>query len=104
MARSRKTPRRPGLDDKRYWQMRETLRRQNRPCGVCGYPIDQQLKWPHPLSWSCDHIVPRSQLQPNDPRNWHISNARPAHLRCNTARGAKPIPGTSGGLNPSGAW
>lgn len=90
---------RPGLDDQRYRDARTELRRIGpHICHTCRYPIDLQLKWPHPLSWSADHKVPRSKLEPSDPRNWHISNLIEAHLRCNMARGAKPIriPGADG--------
>lgn len=87
---------RPGYDDKRYRAMREVLKRtSNNICHVCKHPIDLQLKYPHPLSWSCDHVIPRSSLTADDPRQWHISNAVPAHLFCNESRGAKPIEPTS---------
>ena len=94
--RRRTTPRRPGLDDKRYHASRERLKAiGSHICHACGYPIDMQLPWPHPLSWSYDHRVPRSQLPPDDPRHWHIDNGLEAHLRCNESRGAKPLPTTS---------
>lgn len=92
MTKRRRTPRRPGLDDKRYKTSRERLKRiGTHICHVCAYPIDMQLRWPHPLSWSYDHRVPRSTLHPDDPRHWDISNALEAHLRCNESRGAKPL-------------
>ena len=100
----RRTPRRPGLDDKRYHAMREQLKARQDPCHICGFPIDPQVRYPHPLSWSCDHILPRSQLHPEDPRNWHLSNARAAHLRCNTSRGAKPLRPTPSDLDTNIDW
>jgi hypothetical protein len=100
----RRTPRRPGLDDKRYWQSRERLKLiGNHVCHWCTWPIDLQLRYPHPLSWSADHAVPRSHLPPDDERHWHIDNMREAHLRCNQARGAKPLP-ARGGLDTSIDW
>ena len=27
-------------------------------CGICGKPVDKELKYPHPLSACVDHIVP----------------------------------------------
>ena len=27
-------------------------------CGICGQPVDKDLKYPHPLSPVIDHIVP----------------------------------------------
>lgn len=49
--------------------------------------IDLTLKWPHPASASVDHIITVKKLAPNDPLLWSQSNLRPAHLRCNSARG-----------------
>ncbi len=99
--------RRPGLDDKRYWAARAQLKViGNHVCAWCGYPIDMQVPSPHPLSWSADHRVPRSLLtDPNDPRHWHIENLQELHRRCNSARGAKPMPSRSTDpLNPSIDW
>ena len=53
-------------------------------CWLCGEPIDYQLKFPHPQSWSLDHAIPikhnpRLMLEPN--------NFRSAHLHCNNNRG-----------------
>lgn len=105
MGKARRTPRRPGLDDMRYRNMREQLKQRQDPCHLCGWPINLQLRYPHPLSWSCDHVIPRSTLSPDDPRNWHIDNARAAHFRCNTARGAKPLPANAHpALNTSIEW
>ena len=107
MTKRRRTPRRPGLDDKRYQQSRERLKRiGTHTCGHCGYPIDMQLKWPNPLSWSADHRYPRSTLAADDPRHWHIDALRECHLRCNESRGAKPLPvqPDPGPLNPPLDW
>lgn len=49
--------------------------------------IDLALEWPNPASASVDHVVPISQLDTNDPRLWSLDYLRPAHLRCNSARG-----------------
>lgn len=93
MTKRRRTPRRPGLDDKRYKAARARLKViGSHVCHVCGYGIDLQIKWPHPLSWSADHVYPRSTLAPDDPRHWHVDALLEAHLRCNESRGAKPLP------------
>jgi 5-methylcytosine-specific restriction endonuclease McrA len=85
------TPR-PGYDDPRYRANREILKRQgNNTCHICGYSIDLQIKYPHPLSWSADHLIPRSQLTAEDPRQWDLAFLREAHYRCNSSRGDKPI-------------
>lgn len=49
--------------------------------------IDMALRWPHAASGTADHIIPISRLGANDPLLWSQSNLRPAHLRCNSARG-----------------
>jgi 5-methylcytosine-specific restriction endonuclease McrA len=98
---------RPGRNDHRFLASRAHLKRTAAAvCAHCGWPIDLQLKWPHPLSWSADHIVPLSQLAPDDFRRWHISNLQPAHLRCNESRGAKPTPTQQrpADLNTSMRW
>lgn len=107
MARPRRPGRdyRPGYDDPRYAATRATLKRiGNHICAWCGYPIDMQLRSPHPLSWSCDHVVPRAELAADDPRQWHISNAQELHRRCNSSRGAKPMRPATGGLDTSIDW
>jgi len=91
-VKRRRTPRRPGLDDVRYRNNRETLKATgDHICHACRFPIDMQRRHPDPLSWSCDHRWPRSTLHPDDPRHWHISALLEAHLRCNESRGAKPL-------------
>jgi 5-methylcytosine-specific restriction endonuclease McrA len=84
-------PRRPGRDDPRYRAARLELKKWDHTCHLCKHPIDMQLRWPHPLSWSADHKVPTSGLPRDDPRQWHITNLAAAHLRCNEARGNKTI-------------
>lgn len=49
--------------------------------------IDLTLEWPHPASKSVDHVIPISMLAPDDPLLWRQENLRPAHLKCNSARG-----------------
>jgi hypothetical protein len=104
MPKKPSRPPRPGLDDKRYRESRRRLKLiGNHICAWCGYPIDLQLKWPHPLAWTCDHKTPRAHLTPDDPRHWHIDALTEAHARCNSARGAKPLPQAEG-LDPSIDW
>jgi 5-methylcytosine-specific restriction endonuclease McrA len=55
-------------------------------CWLCSQPIDYQLDWPDPQSFSVDHAQPLS-THPHlaeDP-----GNLRSAHLSCNSSRGAK---------------
>lgn len=84
---------RPGYDDPRYKANREILKRTgNNVCHICGFGIDLQIKYPHPLSWSADHLIPRSRLSADDPRQWALSSMRESHYRCNSSRGDKPMP------------
>lgn len=62
------------------------LRRYGPVCHLCQGAIDLDLKWPDPMSFTRDHIKPRS-LRGTD----SIRNQRPAHKRCNESRGNKPI-------------
>jgi 5-methylcytosine-specific restriction endonuclease McrA len=59
-------------------------------CWLCGEPIDYRLKFPHPRSWSLDHMIPISE---NPALMLNASNFRSAHLDCNNHRqtGAPPI-------------
>lgn len=54
-------------------------------CHICTLPINLALAYPHPLSLSLDHLLPRSRGGSDD-----VSNLRPVHLRCNLSRGARP--------------
>lgn len=54
-------------------------------CGICHQPIDTALTYPHPMSFSIDHIIPRS-VKPDHTFN----NLRSTHLKCNMERGNKP--------------
>jgi hypothetical protein len=52
-------------------------------CWLCGQPIDYRLKFPHPRSWSLDHIVP---VKDSPTLMLNSSNFRSAHLDCNNHR------------------
>lgn len=55
-------------------------------CGICNELIDLRLKWPNPMSYSIDHIVPRSLGGTHG-----INNLQAAHLQCNAVRGNRPL-------------
>jgi 5-methylcytosine-specific restriction endonuclease McrA len=94
-----KTPKQRGSSDKTGQATRERIRaallkRWGPICYLCllrgrtvqEATIDLTLKHPHPMSFTRDHIVPRSRGG-----NDHINNQRPAHNLCNQQRGATPL-------------
>lgn len=73
----------PGVNGRPYQRLRDHISQRDKECGVCGDPIPQAARYPDPLSFSLDHITPRSLGgDPLDP-----ANARGAHLICNSRRG-----------------
>jgi len=48
--------------------------------------IDTTLTWPHPMAFTRDHVIPRSEGGANA-----VSNLRPAHSCCNAARGGHDV-------------
>ena len=56
-------------------------------CGICGELIDLRLKYPNEMSFSIDHIVPRSLGGSHSAKNLQA-----AHLSCNSRRGNSPLP------------
>ena len=59
-------------------------KRDNWICQLCFEPVDPNLKWPHPMYKTRDHIIPKSKSGTLDPNNLRL-----AHYRCNNKRGAK---------------
>lgn len=72
-------------------------------CHICGMPIDMGLRYPDPLSWSCDELVPVSRGGSPYDRD----NVAEAHLVCNERRG-NSMPADSvasrGEIRRSRAW
>lgn len=60
----------------------EQLKALSNVCHLCGHPIDTDLPATHPLSFTADHIAPRSLGGAAS-----LDNLRPAHRRCNSQRG-----------------
>ncbi|MEV5538488.1 HNH endonuclease signature motif containing protein [Saccharopolyspora shandongensis] len=58
------------------------LRATDHTCWLCGHSIDADLPPTHPLSYTVDHVVPRSKGGAPT-----LDNAKPAHRRCNSRRG-----------------
>ena len=54
-------------------------------CGICGAPVDFEMKYPHPLSPCIDHIVPVAKGgHPSD-----LENLQLAHWTCNRQKSDK---------------
>lgn len=50
-------------------------------CWLCNDPIDPDLPREDPMSWTADHVIPLAQ------GGSLTGELRPAHNRCNAARG-----------------
>lgn len=66
-------------------------------CGICGSPIDFELKWPDPMCFVVDHVraVTRGGADT-------IANKQAAHNACNSKKRARdhaPIVRRSGSLD-----
>lgn len=79
-----------GINVRSEWHTRklkaQVLATHGPTCWICNQPIPMEIRWPHPQSFSVDHILNVSEYPDLafDP-----SNAKPAHLTCNTSRGAR---------------
>lgn len=67
-----------------YERNRLVILRTQNICGICGRPVDKELKYPHPMSASVDHIIPLEKGgHPSD-----LANLQLAHLYCNRQKSA----------------
>jgi 5-methylcytosine-specific restriction endonuclease McrA len=67
-----------------------------RVCGICGQPVDMNLKYPDPLSPCIDHIIPIAKGgHPSD-----IENLQLAHWTCNRQKSDKLIAPTQRQAEP----
>lgn len=62
---------------------RAALKRENRPCWICGIAIDYSLPAVHPFSFELDHIKPIDRFPD---LAFVRSNWAPAHRKCNRAK------------------
>lgn len=83
--RKRRTQKpRAGLDSRAYRKATARLRARSQVCHICGNPIDVTLPYTDPMSWTADHIIPRS-------KGGHLlGEMKAAHRRCNSRRGNRP--------------
>lgn len=64
----------------------DVYKRDNGLCYICSQVIDVLLEWPHPKSFSIDHIIPLSKGGDNT-----LNNVASTHLRCNLSKFTKII-------------
>jgi 5-methylcytosine-specific restriction endonuclease McrA len=69
------------------------------PCWLCSEDIDYKLDYPHPFSWSLDHVI---TVKENPALLLDIENCKPSHLDCNLGRGTDDPPLLLG--VPSEVW
>jgi 5-methylcytosine-specific restriction endonuclease McrA len=56
----------------------DIIDRDGTDCGLCGEPVDLELKYPDHLSPSIDHVIPITRQGPDT-----LANVQLAHLICN---------------------
>ncbi len=83
-----KRPDRSGTHRAQFDKNKKKIYATQTTCGICGKPVDFNLKYPHPLSPCIDHIVPVSKGgHPSD-----IDNLQLAHWTCNRQKSDKLMP------------
>ena len=65
-------------------QHRAVIRRTKPDCGICGQPIDYDMPYLDPMSYTVDHIVPWSHGGDDT-----IDNKQAAHRICNRMKSNK---------------
>lgn len=72
-----------------YRAKRARLKRNSDTCWLCGKHINPDLTYPHPMSFTADHVTPVSKGGHN------LGELRAAHFECNTRRGNRdPVANT----------
>lgn len=64
----------------------EVMARGKWKCHLCGHSIPKEAVWPSPMFGTVDHVLP---LVAGGKHSY--ANCKPAHLRCNCVKGAKPV-------------
>jgi len=96
-------PRAPGRSGHAWRQLVAHVRRlvqRGAGCAWCFEPIDLELPWPDPRSFSVDHVVALAEGGgPLDP-----GNAALMPLSCNASKGTRPLQARPAPLNTDGDW
>lgn len=96
-------PRSPGRSGHAWRQLVAHVRgrvRAGEYCAWCLQPIDLELRWPDPRSFSVDHVVAIA----NGGDELDPSNALPMHLGCNCSKGTRDLADRPEDLNTDRDW
>lgn len=78
-------PDREGAHRAAYLRNRRRVLATQNTCGICGQPVNMQLKGPNPLAPCVDHIIPIAKGgHPSD-----MDNLQLAHWSCNRQKSDK---------------
>lgn len=94
-----KRPDRDGTHRLAFERAKKKIYATQSTCGICGKPVDFELKYPHPLSPCIDHIIPVAKGgHPSD-----LNNLQLAHWTCNRQKSDKLYAQTSStpGIEPA---
>ena len=75
---------------------RATIAKTRAACHICGEPINYTLKWPDPMCFVVDHVIPLDKGGADS-----ADNLAASHARCNSTKRARlhaPIIRRSGTL------
>lgn len=83
--KKRNRPDQDGTHRLAYERNKKKIMQTQRVCGICGKPVDKDLRYPHPLSPCIDHIIPIAKGgHPSD-----LENLQLAHWTCNRQKSDK---------------
>lgn len=78
----RNRPDRDGKDKSKVTKYKRYMALEQKPCSICGLPINYDLESPHPWSFTVDHIIPINKGGTSD-----FANLAAAHRKCNSVKG-----------------
>lgn len=76
---------RKGLDHRAYRRTTKRLRATASVCWICSKPIDLDLPYTDAMSFTADHVQPRSK------GGALLGELKAAHRACNSARGNRML-------------
>lgn len=83
-AKKKSGAERLGTQRQTYERNRAFIIKSQNVCGICGRPVDKELKAPHPLSATVDHIIPIAKGGQSNLENLQLS-----HWICNRIKSDK---------------